>query len=242
MATAEQVLSGRQIINETQPFFDWLASWYDQLPKARFEEIIPDTAHAAILTVDLIEGFCSQGPLASERVSEIVPQNVTLFEKAHARGVTRFVLAQDAHTSDTPEFDAWPPHCVRGTSEAATVEALARLPFMGELTLIEKNSINAGINTCLQSWLVDNDDVTHYVITGDCTDLCTYQLAMFVRLWANATNRSGKQVIVDAAAVQTYDLPVNAANGAFPHPGDFLHMVFLYHMALNGIRVLAEII
>ena len=27
------------------------------------------------------------------------------------------------------------------------------------------------------------------------------------------------------------------AIGAFPHPGDFFHQVFLYHMALNGIQV-----
>jgi hypothetical protein len=57
-------------------------------------------------------------------------------------------------------------------------------------------------------------------------------------MWSNAHNKAGKRVWVDASAVQTYDLPVSVAQGAvMPHPGDFIHMFFLYHMALNGIRV-----
>jgi nicotinamidase-related amidase len=242
MVLAQETLSGRRIIDGARPFFDWLAKWYDELPTARFDEAIPDTARAAIVTVDLIKGFCCEGPLASERVADIVSPNVALLELAHARGVARFVLVHDAHTSDAPEFEAWPSHCVCGTSQADTVAELAQLAFANDLTVFEKNSISAGINTDLQLWLEQNDDITHYVITGDCTDLCTYQLAMFIRLWANATNRHGKHVIVDASAVQTYDLPVDAVNGAYPHPGDFLHALFLYHLALNGVQVVADIV
>jgi nicotinamidase-related amidase len=242
MALAQQALSGHRIIRDTQPFFDWLATWFDRLPTARFEEVMPDTGRAAILGVDLIEGFCSRGPLASERVAGIVSPTVALLHQAHLRGVSRFVLAQDSHAPNAPEFEAWPAHCVRGTAEAETVHELAALPFAGEFTVIDKNSIAAGINTELQTWLERNDDVTQYVITGDCTDLCTYQLAMFVRLWANATNRSGKKVTVDAATVQTYDVPAGLSNGALPHPGDFLHILFLYHMALNGISIVADIV
>jgi nicotinamidase-related amidase len=155
--------------------------------------------------------------------------------------LSRFVLAQDTHTPDAPEFEAWPPHCIRDTRESETVPELHSLPFANEFTIVEKNALSVGIGTNFQHWLESNDDVTHYVVTGDCTDLCTYSLAMYVRMWANATNRHDKEVIVDASAVQTYDLPVSAANGAFPHPGDFIHMFFLYHMALNGIRIVSEI-
>jgi len=49
---------------------------------------------------------------------------------------------------------------------------------------------------------------------------------------------------VPADAVNTYDLTVEnaAAIGAFPHPGDFFHQVFLYHMALNGIQVVRALV
>ncbi|NTV36699.1 MAG: cysteine hydrolase, partial [Anaerolineaceae bacterium] len=30
--------------------------------------------------------------------------------------------------------------------------------------------------------------------------------------------------------------------GGFPHPGDLLHATFLYHMALNGIEVVKEVL
>jgi hypothetical protein len=44
--------------------------------------------------------------------------------------------------------------------------------------------------------------------------------------------------------VDTYDLPVEAARelGVAPHDGDLLHKVFLYHMALNAVEVVKEIV
>lgn len=234
-------VNGQEIIAETQPFFAWLARWYDGLPPATFNHVVPDARRGAILVADLVVGFCSEGPLASQRVNAIVPATVDLFQRAHERGVRRFLLAQDTHSPDAPEFEAWPPHCVRGTREAEMVAELRELPFASEFTVIEKNTLSAGIGTDFERWLEQNDDVTDYVVTGDCTDLCTYHLAMYVRQWANATDRPGKRVVVDAAAVQTYDLPVAAADGALPHPGDFIHMFFLYHMALNGIRIVSHI-
>jgi hypothetical protein len=81
-------------------------------------------------------------------------------------------------------------------------------------------------------------------VVGNCTDLCVYQLAMHLRVRHNARNVPGVSVIVPANAVDTYDLPVETASaiGAMPHPGDFFHQVFLYHMALNGIQVVRELV
>lgn len=234
-------MSGMDSIRETEPFFEWLAAWYDALPTVAFDAVFPLPAHGAILTADLIVGFCTQGPLASERINAVVPATAGLLRMAHRRGMHRFVLAQDTHAPDSPEFEAWGPHCVRGTHESRMVPELESLPFADEFMVIEKNALSAGIGTGLEAWLERNDDVTNYLITGDCTDLCTYTLAMFVRMWANATNRPGRTVTVDASAVQTYDLPVSRAGGALPHPGDFTHMFFLYHMALNGIQVVGSV-
>ena len=32
-----------------------------------------------------------------------------------------------------------------------------------------------------------------------------------------------------------------AAGDALPHSGDFFHQVFLYHLALNGVEVVARL-
>jgi len=78
------------------------------------------------------------------------------------------------------------------------------------------------------------------IVAGNCTDLCVYQLAMHLRLRANALNLPAVRLIVPAEAVDTYDVPEDASphSGIKIHPGDFFHQVFLYHLALNGVDVI----
>jgi hypothetical protein len=109
--------------------------------------------------------------------------------------------------------------------------------------VIEKNSLHPGIETTFDAWLDAHPELRTAIVVGDCTDLCVYQLAMHLRVRHNARNIPGVAVIVPANAVDTYDLPVEAAEavGAMPHPGDVFHQVFLYHLALNGIQVVREL-
>jgi nicotinamidase-related amidase len=99
--------------------------------------------------------------------------------------------------------------------------------------VIEKNSLNPAIGTIFDAWLAEHDHLRTAIIVGNCTDLCVYQLAMHVRLRANALNLDGQQVIVPADCVTTFDTPT--------HPADFFHPVFLYHMASNGIRIVRSL-
>ncbi len=96
------------------------------------------------------------------------------------------LFLQDTHEPNAVEFGAYPPHCVRGTEEAETVEELRALPFFKQITIMEKNSISSGLNTGLNEWLFRHPNVDTFIVVGDCTDLCTYQLAMHLRLDANA--------------------------------------------------------
>jgi hypothetical protein len=67
---------------------------------------------------------------------------------------------------------------------------------------------------------------------------------MHLRLRANAYQRASDRVILPANCVATYDLPVSVAQeyGIMPHHGDLLHLLFLYHLALNGVQVVANIV
>ena len=105
-----------------------------------------------------------------------------------------------------------------------------------------KNSIHSGLNTGLNEWIAAHPEVDTYVVVGDCTDLCTYQLAMHLRLDANARQLQ-RRVLVPVECVDTYDRPVDVAveQGGLPHPADLLHAVFLYHMALNGVEVVRRV-
>ena len=231
------------LTEQARPFLDYLEGWAANLPALPIAGAAPDPARAAIISVDVINGFCYAGPLSSPRVAGIVEPITHLFERAWQHGLRHFVLSQEQHEPDAVEFAQFPTHCVRGTWEAETVAAFKELPFFDQMTVIGKNSINPGLNTGLPGWLETHPQVETFIVTGDCTDLCTYQLAMFLRLDANARQVS-RRVIAPANCVQTYDLPVEVASGlgALPHPGDLLHAIFLYHMQMNGVEVVAEII
>ena len=224
-------------------FLDWLDKWEENLEDASLEEIVADPARVVILSIDLIKGFCTIGPLASPRVQGIVPAVVHLFERAYALDVRHLLLTQDTHDADAVEFSAFGSHCVVGTEESETIDELTTLPFSDTFRIIPKNSLSANIGTDLDNWLEDHPEVTTFVLVGDCTDLCVYQAAMYLRLRANVQGLADVRVIVPADCVQTYHMSVETAAGlgALPHDGDLMHSMFLYHMALNGIEVVAHL-
>ncbi len=227
---------------KTQEFTGYLSGWMDNLTAGRAADIFTDPGKVAVISVDLIKGFCSIGPLSSPRVNAIVPAVAQLFSLAHDKGVRALAFAQDTHEPDAKEFAAWPPHCVRGTAESETVEELKALPFFSEIDVFEKNSIDSAEFTGLDAWVSARPELATFVVVGDCTDLCVYQLAMHLRTQANA-RQMDRRVIVPANCVDTYDLPTAEAlkMKATPHPAELMHELFLYHMALNGIEIVKSI-
>lgn len=220
----------------------FVRNWLKTLNDASLAEIVPDPNAAAVFSADMINGFLREGPLSSPRVNTLTAPVVDLFEAAHDHGIRHFVLLQDAHGEQSPEFRAYPPHAVKGTSEARTIPELEGLSFADELTLIEKVSLNPAIESRFDTWLDRHPEVEKAIVVGNCTDLCVYQLAMHLRMRANARHLHAFDVIVPANAVETFDIPVAASPGpGTAHPGDFFHEVFLYHMASNGIRIVASL-
>lgn len=229
-----------EVIHSGIPGF--VAEWFDGLLPDSLANHVGNPASVAIFSADMIVGFCDSGNLASPRVDALTGPVVDLFSRAHDLGVREFVLLQDTHDPVTPEFRAWPIHCLRDTYESEIIPELSALPFRELFTVIQKNSLAPGHATGFDRWLDDHPHIQTAIVVGDCTDLCTYSLAMHLRLRANARNLSEFEVIVPANAVDTYDLPAaSAPAGVFSHPGDFFHRVFLYHMALNGIRIVSAL-
>ena len=235
-------MDAAHLIRQSEPFLSYVAEWEASLPILPLASVAGQPTRVALIAVDVTNGFCYTGPLASPRVKNIVVPIVRLFEKAYAAGVRHFLLPQDAHAPDAVEFGQFPPHCVQGTVEAETVPEIKALPFYPQMTTFPKNSISSGLNAGLEAWLRAHPAVDTFIVVGDCTDLCTHQLAMHLRLRANAAQLKHR-IVVPVDGVDTYDLPVNAAQslGAVPHAGDLLHLIFLYSLMLNGVEVVRSI-
>lgn len=230
-------------MNKTdKEFLDYLDQWLADLPAISQDELFSNPDQCAILSVDMTNGFCKAGTLSSPRVGAIIPPIVDLLQRGWNAGLRNITLIQDCHTPDALEFEAYAQHAICGSEEADTVEEIKALPFFSELKVITKNSIASEQNTVLDSWITDRPQVNTFVAVGDCTDICAYLLAIHLRTKANAYHLPWR-VIVPEDCVATYDLPLALAKqiGATPHPGDLLHKVFLYHMALNGIEVVKKI-
>lgn len=237
-----------RLIADSRPFLGWLVTWYNSRPILDLAEVLDlvgeDPGKIAVLPVDVTSGFCSEGPLSSTRVGGIVGPIVRLLRRAFDLGVRHFILPQDTHSENAVEFGSFPPHCMRGTDEPVTVSELRDLPFSDRFLVIEKDSISSDIDTELEAWLADHPEVTTFLVVGDCTDLCVYQLAMYLRLRANALSLRDVRVIVPVDGVDTFDIPVEVAEqiGAMPHHGDLMHLIFLFSMAQNGIEIVQKVV
>ncbi len=227
------------------PFLDYLEVWEQGLAPASLTSLIEEAGgpeHIGLFCVDVINGFCHEGPLHSDRVRGIIAPIQRLFTAAYAAGIRHFILPQDTHSLDAAEFAVYPPHCIRNTSESQTVPELAVLPFADTFQILPKNAVHAAAGTGLNAWLDAHPEVTHSVVVGDCTDICTYHLALHLKFRANAADRPDP-VILPADCVNTYDTPLDMAQrlGIPAHPGDLFHTLFLYSLAQNGIRIVRRL-
>jgi nicotinamidase-related amidase len=230
-------------MTEQEEFLSYINDLVGHLSERPADQVFANPEECAILSIDVTNAFCREGNLASPRVAVIIQPITKLMQKAWDLGVTNIILAQDCHSSTAEEFHAYAPHAVCGTSEAEAVDEIKALPFYDQMTIFEKNSINPAQNTGLNEWIQAHPKVNTFVVVGDCTDLCIYQTAMHLCTFANSRDLDWR-ILVPENCVETYDLPVETAKelGAAPHNGDLLHKLFLYHLALNAVEVVKEIV
>lgn len=182
----------------------------------------------AFIIVDMINGFAREGALMSPEVEKIIPDIVDLMKKCKKYEIQMLTFA-DTHTDTSPEFSSYPEHCIQGTNESELVDEIKEF---GNYLLIPKNSTNGFLEDQFQDWMKKNDTIDHFIITGDCTDICVQQFAITLKTWFNKQNRKSR-IIVPINAVATYDFGL--------HYGNLTHVMALYNMMINGIEVVVEV-
>jgi nicotinamidase-related amidase len=163
------------------------------------------------IVVDVLNGFCKQGNLASPRCDAAIPKIREAIEERRRAGDQLIFLA-DTHDPNDREFEVFPVHCVRGTVESEVVPELQ--PLLKAGTLIRKRRYSGFFETDLEERLraARPEQVT---VVGVCTDICVLHTV------ADLRNRDYR-VVVPASAVETFDSP--------GHPGDEVQRWSLAHI------------
>ncbi|MFA4964264.1 MAG: isochorismatase family cysteine hydrolase [Thermoleophilia bacterium] len=171
--------------------------------------------HTAVLVVDMLNGFCRTGNLASARLDSVTPRLRRHLGRAEAAGAD-LVFLVDTHAPDDPEFAMFPPHCVEGSGEDEVVPELAGFAARG--TVVRKHTFSGFYGTALGAILERlAPDVVE--VAGVCTDICVLHTVAGLRL-------RGYEVVVHRELVETYDAPGHDADAvqrfALAHIADVL--------------------
>lgn len=195
-----------------------------KLPTVRLKDLKAN--HTAFIIVDMLNGFTREGALMSPRAEGLIQEIVRLAEACDKQQIEKLAFA-DCHTIGSPEFDAYPQHCLMGSREGEIVDELKEI---GGYTLIPKNATNGALEEQFQAWLKDNQHIDTFIIAGVCTDICILQFALTLKCWFNVQNKRVR-VIVPVNTVDTYELG--------QHNGDLMSIMALYNMQINGIELAA---
>src|SRR5262249_9970949 len=90
------------LIEQSKHFLSALITWERHLPALAWSDLRVEAqqGRVALISVDMINGFCHEGVLSSSRVKNIIPAVVNAFKGAYSIGIREFVLAQDCHTAE----------------------------------------------------------------------------------------------------------------------------------------------
>ena len=206
-----------------------LQNWTETLAK------LPETpanalndGKTALVIVDMVNGFLTEGALSSPRSAAVLPACEALLRNMQDDAFPKVAFA-DCHEPDCIEFASFPPHCIRGTSESEIAPGLREI---GGYLLIEKNSTNGAITPEFQKWLAENNDVTRIVVCGVCTDICVMQFCLTLKTLCNQAERP-MEVLVPLNAVATYDAP--------GHNADLCEALALQFLQQAGITLTKKI-
>ena len=187
-----------------------------------------DPSRTALVIVDMINGFVKEGPLASPNALSIQDGIERLLRACTERGIPCIFFA-DTHTAESPEFGAYPVHCLAGDPQSLPTSELANA---GGFTLIAKNSTNGFLEPAFAAWLAEHPAISDFLVVGCCTDICVQQFALTLKTDFNRRNRTSR-VIVPMALSSTYDAP--------GHRSAFIDAVSFYNMHTNGVEVTPDI-
>lgn len=202
---------------------------FEKLPVLKAQDFSRE--NTALVNVDIINGFCKEGNLSSERVGKIIGEAVRINNLL--KNFTRIYFV-DSHGENSEEFNAYVKHCIANSREAEIVQEL-NLFIDDKAVVCNKNSVNGFFSAEFQTWFKGNDDISNYIVIGDVTDICVMNFCLTLRTYFNEKNIKAR-IIVPLSGVETFDLDITN------HDGDIMNLFALYNMRMNGIEIAEDVV
>lgn len=151
-----------------------------------------------LIVVDMVNGFIREGAMADSYIENIIGN----IENLVRQNIDGTIFIKDCHEKDAIEFNSYPIHCLKGTSESELVEELKK--YATNDNTYEKNSTSAMYAEAFLSDVDNMKNLKQVTIVGCCTDICVLNLAIPLNNYFNQKNRN-IEIIVPKNAVETFN-------------------------------------
>lgn len=171
------------------------------MKKERIEKL--ERIKKLLINIDMVNGFVREGPLHDKDIAKIIPEQIRLIEM-FLENKDALAFVKEAHEENCREFDRYPVHCLKGTHEAELVDELK--PYEKDALVYLKNSTSALFAPNFLDDIKVMKNLREIVITGCCTDICDFNLAVPLNNYFDQVNRR-VDIVMPLNAVETFDAP-----------------------------------
>lgn len=154
-----------------------------------------------LVIVDMNNGFTREGVFKNPYQEALIP-GINKLALEYENNNHEIVMINERHDVDSKEFNTFPPHCIKGTSEAEIVDELKWIEEIAPT--YHKNSTNGMLIEEMIDYLHEHEDLDEVVITGGVTDICVLEMALTMKKYFDHFNLN-TNVIVAEDLVDTYD-------------------------------------
>lgn len=154
-----------------------------------------------LVVVDMVNGFVREGIMSDKYIEHIIPEQIKLIDSILKDG-EGLIFVKEAHKETSNEFNRYPKHCIKGTSEAEVVDELKI--YENNALVFEKNSTSAIFSNGFLSMINKLNNLEEVIIVGCCTDICVMNLAIPLQNYFDEFNKN-ISIIIPKNCVETYN-------------------------------------
>lgn len=177
----------------------------------------------------MINGFVKKGPLADPTICTIIKPIEQIIKDFKQKDYP-IVAICDAHQEDSKEFDAFIPHCLKGSKESMLIDEFKI--YEDDMQMIEKNSVNGFLSLQFQEWFVNQPTYKNYIVVGCVTDICVLNLASTLMAYIHQNNLEAN-VYVSKDTSETFEIE--------NHPRESFNYMAYTLLEQLGVKVIEHV-